>query len=95
MNCSLDRRAKEVRRCTELVAQLAAAHQEAADARAKVSVDAKALEQLCGDWSQLAVAMDELHGQLESAGQERNAVVHLSKLGAGGAGAGRSRESCK
>jgi hypothetical protein len=39
--------------------------------------------------------MDELHGQLESAGQERNAVVHLSKLGAGGAGAGRSRESCK
>jgi hypothetical protein len=59
--------------------QLAAACQEAIAARAKVSADAKALEWLCGEQSQLAGTMDELRCELMSAGEEHDAVLHLSE----------------
>jgi hypothetical protein len=63
----------------ELVAQRAAAHQEAAAARAKASADVEVLERLHGERSQLAGAVDELCGELELAGQEHDAAVRLSE----------------
>jgi hypothetical protein len=37
------------------------------------------LERLRGEWDQLAGAMDEFHGKLESADQECDAAVHVSE----------------
>jgi hypothetical protein len=78
MNRSRDRRAEEVRWCSELAEQLAAAHYEASSARAKVLADAEAFERLRGERDQLVGTMDELHGKLDASDRERIATVRLS-----------------
>lgn len=50
-----------------------------ADTRAKALVDATAFEWLQEEWDQSAQSVDELHGELEVADQEREATVCRSE----------------